>query len=242
MVYTLDAGDLDAINRHFGLAFDPGGRVTRLAKWTSIREPPYLVHTGFELVLMIEGRKPFARMGDSYPPHQHYDEDLFDRYVALGILHKEVQLEPFAEPVRYPDGRILEGLRTVYYTLKGEEWRIPAWKLVSEASRKSGWNDHLRAPRRHAARLRRMAERLVGRATSSPQSSTLRERCSLHLAVTAKMNLPPIDECGPSRTSRRRSEPLRLLSRVVGAESEDAERFSGLMAGRQDWLLSCVSA
>lgn len=128
MHYTLDRGDLDAINRHFGLAFDPGGRVTCLTKWTSIREPPYLVHTGFELVLMIDGRKPFTRMDDSYPPHQHYDEDLFDRHVALGILHKEVQLEP-------------DGLRTVYYTLKGQEWRISAWKLVSEASRKSGWND-----------------------------------------------------------------------------------------------------
>ena len=46
MVYTLDAGDLDAINRHFGLAFDPGERVTRLAKWTGIREPPYLVAHG----------------------------------------------------------------------------------------------------------------------------------------------------------------------------------------------------
>ncbi len=47
-------------------------------------EPPHLVHTGFELVLMIDGRKPFARMGGVYPPHQHYDEDLFDRYVASG--------------------------------------------------------------------------------------------------------------------------------------------------------------
>lgn len=71
MVYTLDPGDIDAINHRFGLAFDPGERVTRLAKWTSIHEPPYLVHTGFELVLMIDGRKPFARMGgECYPPHQ----------------------------------------------------------------------------------------------------------------------------------------------------------------------------
>ena len=93
---------VDAINHHFGLAFDPDGRDHPLTKWTVIREPPYLVHTGFELVLMIDGRKPFTRMGgNSYPPHQYYDEDLFDRYVALGILHKEVQLEPFAEPLRY---------------------------------------------------------------------------------------------------------------------------------------------
>src|SRR5512139_617419 len=60
MVYTLDPGDVDAINHRFGLAFDPSGRVSRLTKWTSNREPPYLVHTGFELVLMIDGRKPFT--------------------------------------------------------------------------------------------------------------------------------------------------------------------------------------
>ena len=83
MHYTLDPGDLDAINHRFGSAFDPGGRVTRLAKRTSIREPPYLVHTGFELVLMIDGRKPFTRLGDSYPPHRYYDEDLFDRHGVL---------------------------------------------------------------------------------------------------------------------------------------------------------------
>jgi hypothetical protein len=33
--------------------------------------------------------------------------------------------------------------RTVYYTLKGEEWRIPANKLIHDASGKSGgWNEH----------------------------------------------------------------------------------------------------
>jgi len=31
--------------------------------------------------------------------------------------------------------------RTAYYTRRGEEWRIPAWKLISKASGKSGWND-----------------------------------------------------------------------------------------------------
>jgi hypothetical protein len=29
----------------------------------------------------------------------------------------------------------------VYYARKSEEWRIRAWKLISAASRKSGWND-----------------------------------------------------------------------------------------------------
>lgn len=225
MHYTLDPGDLDAINRRFGLAFDPGGRVTRLTKWTGIRKPPYLVHTGFELVLMIDGRKPFTRMSDCYPPHQYYDEDLFDRHVALGVLHKEVQLEPFAEPVRYPDGRILEGLRTVYYTLKGEEWRIAAWKLVSEASRKSGWNDS----------FERLEGMLLGydewqndwwaehrRLNHQPFGKLL-----LHLAVTAE-ELAAIESAG-HRALPRGQRTLRLLS-AAPTGIDDAER-QWLMTG-----------
>ena len=68
----------------------------------------------------------------------------------------------------------------------------------------------LRAPRRHAAGLRRMAERLVGRAPSSP-STTLRQ-------VAAP---PGRDggracrhrECRPSRTSRRDSERFASSAR-----------------------------
>ena len=143
MFYTLDPADVAAINRHFGLRFDPEGRKASLYQWTRSREVPYRVHTNYELVLMIEGRKQFARMGgEYYPPNCHFDENLFDRCVAQGLLHKEVELEKFAEPLRLKDGLVFEGLRTVYYTRKGEEWRIPAWKLISKASRKSGWNEN----------------------------------------------------------------------------------------------------
>ena len=142
MQYTLDPADVAAINRHFGLSFDPEGRKATLYQWTRSREVPYLVHTDYELVLMIEGRKQFARMGgEHYPPNCHIDEDLFDRCVAQGLLHKEVELERYAEPLRLKDGRVFEGFRTVYYTRKGEEWRIPAWKVISKASGKSGWNE-----------------------------------------------------------------------------------------------------
>ena len=141
MFYTLEPDDVAAINRHFALAFDPEGRKATLYKWTRSREIPYLVHTNYELVLMIEGHKQFARMDGDYPPHRHNDEDLFDRYVAQGLLYKEVELDRFTEPLRLKDGRVLEGLRTVYYTRKGEEWRVAAWKLISKASAKSGWND-----------------------------------------------------------------------------------------------------
>jgi hypothetical protein len=142
--YRLEPDEVAALTHHFGLAFDPEGRETFLYKWTGSRDVPYLIHTGYELVLMLEGRKQFARMhADFYPPDRHAGEDRFDRFVAHGLFHKEVELEKFDEPLRFKDGRVFEGFRTVYYTRKGEEWRIPAWKLVERASRKSGWNDTL---------------------------------------------------------------------------------------------------
>jgi hypothetical protein len=139
--YTLDAPELAAINQHFGIVFDPHGHEARLEPWHSLREVPYLVHTGYELPLLLEGRKQFAQMYYEYPPERHPEEDRFDRYVAQGILHKEVELEPFAKSVRAKVGQRYDGVRTAYYTRKGEEWRIPAWKLIRKASLKSGWNE-----------------------------------------------------------------------------------------------------
>jgi len=144
LFYTLEPEELIAISRAFDVPFDPQGYETCLYRWTYRREAPYLIHTGYELALMLEGRKPFARMGgDFYPPEQHYGEELFDRYVAQDVLHREIDLEKFEKPRRWKDGRVLEGFRTVYYTLKGQEWRIPAWKLVSKGSGGEGWNDTL---------------------------------------------------------------------------------------------------
>jgi hypothetical protein len=77
-------------------------------------------------------------MYHDYPPMTFDGEDRFDHWVAEGLLHREEVLEPFDPPIR---GCL--GHRTVYYTLKGEEWRIPATKLIWEASGKSGgWNEH----------------------------------------------------------------------------------------------------
>jgi hypothetical protein len=141
LCYTPDPVEVTAISRHFDVPFEPEGRATRLYQWTGPGEIPYLVHTGYELVLMLDGRKKFARMSMGYPPGKHEGEDLFDRYVVRGTLHKEVELERLAKPIELADGRLLEAVRTAYYTLKGEEWRIPAWKLILKASRKSTWSD-----------------------------------------------------------------------------------------------------
>jgi hypothetical protein len=49
----------------------------------SLRELPYLAHTGYELVLMLDGRKKLANMYFEYPPHRHPHEDQFDRKAGL---------------------------------------------------------------------------------------------------------------------------------------------------------------
>lgn len=142
--YTLEPDDVTAINQRFGVGFDPQGGTACLYKWTSfLREPPYLIHTGYELFLMLDGRKQFARMSEVYPPVHHQHEECFDRCVAQGLLYKEVEIERIDREIRSKDGRPIERIRTAYYTRKGEEWRVPAWRLIQAASRKTGWNDTL---------------------------------------------------------------------------------------------------
>lgn len=109
--YWLEPHEVSAVIRHFGLGFEPDGRQTALIKGSDQPEPPYLVHTNYELVLMIEGRKHFARMhGDFYPPSRFDGEERFDRYVALGLLHKEEELDEFPKPTLLKDGRIVDVL------------------------------------------------------------------------------------------------------------------------------------
>jgi hypothetical protein len=142
--YILDGDELAAIVKRFAVAFDPDGldcgepdifffRRRRLS------DTPYLVHTGYELPLLIDGRKKLARMSDGYPPLTFEGEDRFDHWVAKGLLHKEEVLEPFDPPTKRWSGH-----RTVYYTPKGEEWRIPASKLIWGNFGKTGaWNETL---------------------------------------------------------------------------------------------------
>ncbi|SKA13307.1 hypothetical protein SAMN02745126_03750 [Enhydrobacter aerosaccus] len=144
MHYRLEPEEAIAIAKRFAPGFEANGRVAYLDPWAGDRETPYLLHGGYELVLMLDGRKPFARMGTyRYPPERFPGEELFDVHVALGRLHKEVMVEPFLQPDGADGTGAGEGFRTVFYTLKGEEWRIPAWKLASKATGGEGWNDTL---------------------------------------------------------------------------------------------------
>jgi len=142
-IYPLDDEEITAIVSSFG-TFDPrqigyADLVVTISRWSDLYDIPYLVHTNYELPLLLDGRKKLARFLYVYPREETFDgEEAFDRWVANGVLHKEVVDEPFENPI----GDML-GARTVYYTPKGEEWRVPALKLINEASGKSGgWNEH----------------------------------------------------------------------------------------------------
>src|SRR5262245_38269990 len=53
------------------------------------------MHANWELPLLLEGHKKLAIFSDFYPSPLFDCEEAFDRWVASGVLHKEVIDEPF---------------------------------------------------------------------------------------------------------------------------------------------------
>jgi hypothetical protein len=141
--YELDDLLLAAIVARFGVLFDPvqlecETPTISLFRYRRISEAPYLIHTGYELPLLLDGRKKLANMYHEYPPMTFDGENRFDDWVANGALHREEVLEPFDHPMRN-----YQGVRRVYYTPKGEEWRVHAHKLIWKAAGESGgWNEY----------------------------------------------------------------------------------------------------
>jgi hypothetical protein len=140
--YVLDEDELAAVVTRFNVGFDPGQLSSKdldifLFRRRLLADTPYLVHTGYELPLLLDGRKKLARMSDGYPPQTFEGEDRFDRSIAQGLLHKEEVLQPFDPPTKR-----WAGVRTIYYTPKGEEWRISASKFIWGEFGKTGeWNE-----------------------------------------------------------------------------------------------------
>ncbi|MGJ4926536.1 hypothetical protein ACQR1I_00910 [Bradyrhizobium sp. HKCCYLS2038] len=145
-IFRLDDTEARKLCEAFGIsldwvALDFPDREFVVHRTRSIEEAPYLIHTGYELPLLLDGRKKLARFTEAYLPMSFEGEERFDHWVAAGRLHKEVELEPFGDG---PTKRGHQGTRDVYFTTKGEEWRIPAMKLVWEAAFRAhgGWNEY----------------------------------------------------------------------------------------------------
>lgn len=145
--YSLDDGELQRIRERFGVVFDiPENDFPECQLWLKrerandvFTEAPYLIHTGFELPLLLEGRKKLAWFVSMDPEA----ESAFDKWVEKGLLHKHVEEIPVPEflmPFAIDPNHKVN--RSIYYTLKGEEWRIPAMKLLRQSACASeGWGE-----------------------------------------------------------------------------------------------------
>lgn len=135
-IYTLDPDEVTSLCNAFNIPFDSEQRLVTLhrdsRKW---HQTPYLFHSGYELPLLLQGRKKLAKMffGDM---HDSWElKARYDHYVAEGLLYVEEE-----DVGASPQGdRMISAL----YTPTGEEWRIAALKQVSHcAGASGGWNEH----------------------------------------------------------------------------------------------------
>jgi hypothetical protein len=99
---------------------------------------PYPIHTNRELGLMLAGTKPLAVF-----PHERVDgfeksdalaDQDFDRHVADGTLSWQVRT--FQTRLRGGEPLTID---YHFYTLTGEEWRVPAYCLLIDALHNRGW-------------------------------------------------------------------------------------------------------
>jgi len=83
-------------------------------------------HEGRELELMLSGSKPLSVfvIENPDPDWTEFPEEQFDEQVALGNLLKIERVKQVAVPA----GGVIN-IRTVYYSLPKEEWRIHAFFL-----------------------------------------------------------------------------------------------------------------
>ena len=106
---------------------------------------PYLLHTGVELELMLQGKKPLAAFCDALA--SSFDEAIipeqaFAPHVDSGRFTKRVSIV----------GEQPNQLRRVLYALPREAWRIDAYLMMWNIAERSGWNET----------LERMEGRLLG--------------------------------------------------------------------------------
>jgi hypothetical protein len=124
--YVLDAAELDAVAALSDPPFRPDRRLTTLMPWHALRKVPYLIHTGYELPLMLEGRKPLAAFRDS-ARWLECELRIYDSFVRQG---------------RFATRVIAQGdMREVYFALPGQEWRIDTYIQLWNAA-DGNWDDN----------------------------------------------------------------------------------------------------
>ena len=98
-------------------------------------------HTGRELELMLEGKKPlamfYAEVGE-LPDEELIPEDRFAPFISSGQF---VRGESIEEGQYHPKlGRNVR-VKYIFFAQVAEAWRIEAMKLLRRESDKSGWSE-----------------------------------------------------------------------------------------------------
>lgn len=123
--------------------FVPDPMFTGICRSLSVREEvPYLIHTDFELPLMIDGRKPLSVFMAGHPSEDWFEEYLgpFEPFVASGQILRRVVDTPIPTIKKKQPG--LDGMRTVFFVLPGHEWRVDSY-VENILNRTGAWNEGL---------------------------------------------------------------------------------------------------
>lgn len=109
-----------------------------------MKELPYKSHTGHELTLMLEGRKPFSVFEEVIYSDSREDENslLFLKHAEEGRFAYHEQKDMWGD-THVINGRVAIGVRLRLFALRNEAWRIEAYLLMAKASRGRPWNDSL---------------------------------------------------------------------------------------------------
>jgi hypothetical protein len=142
--YPLADNQLSTIEERFGAKLAAAEGPVFLTPWHSTRDAPYLNHAGFELALMLEGRKPFAKFSDRYPS-EWLDQIIasFEPFVVEGRIVQRLVKRPSPTLQNPSQESVRKQFWEVYFALPGQEWRIDANLLLFEIGCQAGWNEAL---------------------------------------------------------------------------------------------------
>jgi hypothetical protein len=139
--YELTPGDIGWLKENVGVEIDADNFDVDLRLPSKLDELPYEIHTGRELRLMLDRRKPLSVFSDAYTSavdYRVFPEDVFEPYVASGLI---VRREYVELRHRRPLPKPLKGVRFLLYALVGEDWRIDEYISMWNAAAVAGWNE-----------------------------------------------------------------------------------------------------
>lgn len=130
----LDSEQLKNLRANFDMGSLFDADQANLRTWMRIDELPYKVHTNRELILMLSGKKPLAVFSEVVPDDIEFElipEKYFAKYVECGRFVKREAFWPLEEKT----------VRTVFYAVPEQSWRIDAYLLMKKVADKAGWSE-----------------------------------------------------------------------------------------------------